>query len=74
MQQMSEAESHESRTNDAAEDVMSARHLSKLRTGAGPANATSKADQILQLLDHVPFTPTQGVVRTPSPRSPTVRS
>lgn len=65
MQPMSEADSYESRTNDVREE--GARPLSKLRI-ASPATK-APTDPLLHALDHVPFTPSQGV-RTPSPRSP----
>jgi hypothetical protein len=69
MQRMSDADSFESRTSDVGDEDLSERYLPKLRIGSVAAR---KGDPLLHLLDHVPFTPSQGV-RTPSPRSPAVR-
>jgi hypothetical protein len=69
MQQMSEADSHESRTFEVNDDVQTDVSLPRLKIS--PARKQVKSD-ISHILDCIPFTPSQGVC-TPSPRSSAVR-
>lgn len=71
MQAMSDVESsYAARTSDVRSAGSSGHGLPPLRLAT--ARSQQPKDRVLQLLDDVPFTPTQGV-RSPSPRSPTVR-
>jgi hypothetical protein len=69
MQQMSEADSHESRTFEVNDDVQTDVSLPRLKIS--PTRKQVKSD-ISHILDCIPFTPSQGVC-TPSPRSSAVR-
>lgn len=69
MQAMSDVESSfAARTSDVRSAVVAVNGLPRLRIAAARAQAK---DRVLEALNDIPFTPTQGV-RSPSPRSPSV--